>query len=143
MRLVRQRRKGAFVYRQLLFGQETQAMLKRSLFLALVALLVAGNSGCCLFNCVRCLNRKICAKAYCCDQCGERYWSEWFNDPPECCDPCNDCGAYTGDRACCKGLVRREQRHNWGQPNCGSCCEPSCTNCGQAGCGSHDMPMDY
>jgi hypothetical protein len=24
--------------------------------------------------------------------CGEFYWNEWFNDPPDCCDPCDCCG---------------------------------------------------
>jgi hypothetical protein len=24
------------------------------------------------------------------------YWSEWFNDPPACCDPCDDHGYWTG-----------------------------------------------
>lgn len=26
----------------------------------------------------------------------ELYWSEWFNDPPACCDPCDDHGYWTG-----------------------------------------------
>ena len=27
---------------------------------------------------------------------GEPYWSEWHNDPPRCCDPCDDCGNWVG-----------------------------------------------
>jgi hypothetical protein len=27
---------------------------------------------------------------------GEMYWSEWHNDPPRCCDPCNRCGQWVG-----------------------------------------------
>ena len=33
-----------------------------------------------------------------CSGCGERYWSEWVNDPPGC-EPCNCYGAYVGPRA--------------------------------------------
>jgi hypothetical protein len=31
-----------------------------------------------------------------CNGCGELYWSEWFNDPPACCEPCDCHGNYTG-----------------------------------------------
>jgi hypothetical protein len=34
--------------------------------------------------------------AFQCAGCGELYWSEWFNDPPACCDPCDCHGRYTG-----------------------------------------------
>lgn len=27
---------------------------------------------------------------------GEVYWSEWFSDPPDCCDPCDDYGHWIG-----------------------------------------------
>ena len=27
---------------------------------------------------------------------GEAYWSEWHNDPPECCDPCDKYGNWVG-----------------------------------------------
>ncbi len=27
---------------------------------------------------------------------GELYWSEWFNDPPACCDPCDEHGNWIG-----------------------------------------------
>ncbi len=42
---------------------------------------------------------------------GETYWSEWHNDPPCCCDPCNRCGQWTGPSGC----------------GCGGC---GCGNCG-------------
>ena len=29
--------------------------------------------------------------------CGECYWCEWKNDPPECCDPCDCCGNWIGN----------------------------------------------
>jgi hypothetical protein len=28
--------------------------------------------------------------------CGERYWSPWAADPPDCCDPCDGYGQWTG-----------------------------------------------
>ncbi|MEN0111334.1 MAG: hypothetical protein AAF805_11485 [Planctomycetota bacterium] len=30
---------------------------------------------------------------------GEVYWNEWHNDPPRCCDPCDDCGNWVGPSA--------------------------------------------
>lgn len=30
---------------------------------------------------------------------GEKYWSEWHNDPPACCDPCDQCGNWVGPSA--------------------------------------------
>lgn len=29
----------------------------------------------------------------------ECYWSEWHNDPPRCCDPCDRCGNWIGPSA--------------------------------------------
>ncbi len=35
-----------------------------------------------------------------CNGCSsELYWSEWHNDPPRCCDPCDRCGNWTGPTA--------------------------------------------
>jgi hypothetical protein len=31
-----------------------------------------------------------------CGGCGERYWGDWYGDPPECCDPCDQFGNFTG-----------------------------------------------
>jgi hypothetical protein len=31
-----------------------------------------------------------------CGGCGERYWGDWYGDPPECCDPCDSWGNFTG-----------------------------------------------
>jgi hypothetical protein len=33
--------------------------------------------------------------------CGEVYWDEWLSDPPDCCDPCDNHGNWTGLGACC------------------------------------------
>ncbi len=32
--------------------------------------------------------------------CGEIYWGEWINDPPEPCDACNEHGDWMGTRCC-------------------------------------------
>ena len=36
----------------------------------------------------------------CASGCGEFYWGEWFSDPPDDCDPCDDCGNWIGERCC-------------------------------------------
>jgi hypothetical protein len=40
--------------------------------------------------------------------CGDIYWGEWINDPPDDCDPCDDCGNWIGPQSCCppKGLLK-------------------------------------
>ena len=40
---------------------------------------------------------RMCSTLVGCSGCGcEPYWSEWHNDPPRCCDPCDRCGNWTG-----------------------------------------------
>ena len=34
--------------------------------------------------------------SWCGGGCGERYWGDYYNDPPDCCDPCDCHGNYTG-----------------------------------------------
>lgn len=34
--------------------------------------------------------------AWSCTGCGERYWGDFYSDPPDCHDPCDRCGNYTG-----------------------------------------------
>lgn len=39
-----------------------------------------------------------------CAGCGERYWNEWYNDPPSCAEPCDCCGNWIGpghECSCC------------------------------------------
>lgn len=39
---------------------------------------------------------------FACDGCtGPMYWSEWYNDPPQCCEPCDKYGNYTGPQYGC------------------------------------------
>lgn len=33
---------------------------------------------------------------YCGDGCGELYWSDFHSEPPDCCDPCDRLGNWTG-----------------------------------------------
>ncbi len=47
-----------------------------------------------------------------CGGCGPIYWSEFHSDPPDCCDPCDRCGNFTG---------------------CGCGC--GCVSCGPVVCG--------
>ena len=35
-------------------------------------------------------------QGYCGDGCGEVWWGDWHGAPPDCCDPCDRCGNYTG-----------------------------------------------
>ncbi len=33
--------------------------------------------------------------------CGERYWGDFYGDPPDCHDPCDRCGNFTGRMGYC------------------------------------------
>jgi hypothetical protein len=68
--------------------------------------------------------------AACSGGCGEVYWGEWVSDPPDCCDPCNDCGHFTGGQCC---HPRPLQRLWWGLH--GYKLNDPC-GCGGAGCGT-------
>jgi len=49
----------------------------------------------------------------CCDtSCGEIYWGDFHGDPPDCCDPCDDCGNWTG-RGCAAGVCAGGGDGNW------------------------------
>jgi hypothetical protein len=77
-------------------------MLARSLCLAWMTGLAAVLSGCCCgpgYGCGEPWGGCYpCGKNYCAPSCGELFWSEWFSIPPECCDPCDDCGGFVGPR---------------------------------------------
>ncbi len=67
-----------------------------------------GCSGppCCGIRPVRWVFRVLgfqCAPA--CTGCGEEYWGDWCSNPPDCCDPCDQCGNYVGPQgpACASG----------------------------------------
>jgi hypothetical protein len=62
--------------------------------------------------------------------CGEVYWDEWLSDPPDCEDPCDDCGYYVGPRS--RLLSPLAWCNLWGLRSspCGDCgtCD-ACTSC--------------
>jgi len=41
--------------------------------------------------------------SWCGSGCGERYWGDFYGDPPDYCDPCDRCGNYTGGCNGCAG----------------------------------------
>ena len=41
----------------------------------------------------------ILSQGYCGPSCGEVWWGDWHGAPPDCCDPCDRCGEYTGGGA--------------------------------------------
>jgi hypothetical protein len=93
-----------------------------------------------------------CRHLWACNSgCGDTYCGEWFSDPPDCCDPCDCCGGWTGDSCCgphwlgaglCSLWGFRYMPHAWGAGCCdcgyrgeGPC---DCSSCdgGSCGCGS-------
>jgi hypothetical protein len=46
-----------------------------------------------------CLFALFTPNCWCGPSCGERYWGDFYSDPPDCSDPCDDGGNYTG-RGC-------------------------------------------
>ncbi len=80
--------------------------------------------------------------------CGEIYWGEWISDPPDCCDPCDQCyGQWTGPHGYCNlGPCQRLLAALHGYRYCpkpccdewcGLCSKPAastCTSCGGGGC---------
>jgi hypothetical protein len=87
--------------------------------------------------------------------CGEIYCDEWVSDPPDCCDPCDQChGVFTGPHGfCCLGPCQRVLAALHGYRYCsppnsgpwcpifGNCgpCVPAC-GCGDAGCTGCGVP---
>ncbi len=52
----------------------------------------------------------------CSSGCGEIYWDEWLSDPPDCCDPCDQCGNWIGPHGCCGARARPLNHANfWGR----------------------------
>lgn len=156
-------------------------------FCSLVLASTLFGSGCCCFPCLNpcggcCLPRTITWNGGCnecgpgapcggcglwpglcsgrnCDQgCGEVYVNEWVSDPPDCCDPCDQChGQFTGNCGpCCLGPAQRilSAFHGYRycpRPWCGpwkpifNCCPTACgPACGPGcGCGGHAGEMAY
>ncbi len=68
-------------------------MSLRYCYVMLLALVLAGQSGCCGINWGPA--GPPCARRWCCSQCGEVFWNEWFSCPPLCRDFCSCCGDFT------------------------------------------------
>jgi len=50
-----------------------------------------------------CIGRLFVPNRWCGVNCGERYWGDFYGDPPDCCDPCDRCGSFTGSYGGCGG----------------------------------------
>ncbi len=74
-------------------------MSKRLVCLTLLAVVIAGSSGC---NCICCLHDNLLglwkSRRWADCGCGPVYYGPWFDTKPACCDPCNDCGEFHGKR---------------------------------------------
>jgi hypothetical protein len=65
--------------------------------------------------------------------CGEIYWGEWINDPPDECDPCDDCGNWIGPQTCCPPKGLKKLCHGFLGRRFGSCHDHcGCDDCAQA-----------
>jgi hypothetical protein len=64
---------------------------------------------------------------WCGPSCGERYWGDFYSDPPDCQDPCDRCGNYTG---------RTSYGGNWGNVR-GSSSALRGGSSGGCNCGKH------
>ncbi|MFN0017382.1 MAG: hypothetical protein ACKVP0_03920 [Pirellulaceae bacterium] len=80
-----------------------------------------------------------------CQGCSDVYWGEWISDPPDCCDPCDQCGGFSGSGGtCCKPnclarLARIFHGERFCPDDCGSCNilpRLGCNLCGGSGCDS-------
>jgi hypothetical protein len=87
-----------------------------------------GSCGCAVGCCpgrplAGCLTRALT----CGSGCGDVYWDEWINDPPACCDPCDDYGNWTGNAYCpprCRPLSGLG--HLWGYRYAPAGCDEAC-----------------
>jgi hypothetical protein len=64
---------------------------------------------------------------FCGSGCGERYWGDWYGDPPDCCDPCDNCGNFTGGsqgRSGYGGAAPEYAAAPARQATCSSCGQP-------------------
>ncbi len=72
---------------------------------------------------------------FCGSGCGERYWGDWYGDPPDGCDPCDNYGNFTGGS---------NGGSNGGCSSCGGAPEyaastarrATCSQCGQSVAGT-------
>ena len=80
-----------------------------------------GGAGC--HECLAAVKKGIHDKLTCGSGCGSLVLDEWFDNPPDCCDPCDAVGGWTGNRLCPPKIFTH---HNmYGVRTCG----PDCTTC--------------
>ena len=135
-------------------------------WLSVVAVTLVGASGCCVNRfgepvpdgagfmsglhllrgqrCSSCGPTTFAEKSACRTGCGEIYWDEWLSDPPDCCDPCDDCGNWVGPQHGCR---KRPSGGLWSLiwgcrgETCsdGECCDEGCVGgcerCDEVVCG--------
>ena len=71
-----------------------------------------------------------------CNGCGDIFFDEWLSDPPDKCDPCDDChGDWVGERCCPPKMLHRVGAMFVG----GRCSDQTCSH---AGCGSACGPTN-
>lgn len=92
----------------------------------------AGDVGPCGQSCCFTVRGWLRNNLTCGKGCGEVYWGEWISDPPDRCDPCDDChGQFVGQRGCCPPGFFGRLAHGFSclRP-CGGCGGSGCTSCG-------------
>jgi hypothetical protein len=121
-------------------GEERgETMLKRCALLAVALLGLGSSSGCILLDAIVDTHDRwlICyqRRHWMGPECGEFYWSEWFNDPPACCDPCNGCGKFVGPQNCNRSVPLKERGciAKINRACCNSCGRPACCCADAAG----------
>lgn len=71
----------------------------------------------------------------CASGCGQVYWGPWLSDPPDECDPCDDCGNWVGERCCPPKLRHRLVAGLHGARHCDMCGGKGCASCGKGSFG--------
>ncbi|ADB15562.1 hypothetical protein Psta_0877 [Pirellula staleyi DSM 6068] len=108
-----------------------------------------GDVGPCGQSCCFTVRGWLANQITCGRGCGEVYWGEWISDPPDRCDPCDDCyGQFVGPRGCCPPGFFGRLAHGFSclrpcLPKCGPSCGPSCSTCGGGGEAYYDDAPAY
>lgn len=82
-----------------------------------------GGGGC--GSCLSHVKSHIHDGLTCGSGCGQLVWDEWIDNPPDCCDPCDDCGNWTGVQSCFPRLL--SHCNLWGLRT--GACTDGCSTC--------------
>lgn len=89
-------------------------------------------------------SERLVHRLACGSGCGEVYWGEWISDPPDCADPCDQCGNYVGPRlrvaSCLTWSNLFGQRT--GSCDCGVCAACLHTTCDCGFCDSYTSTFE-